>query len=302
LAADELLSGRQSDGAAPSSSLPARAAKARPIAERPARFTTVEEDEMRRRAEAQRSWILVAVQLAALAAVLAGMGAVAMYLSRAPSADELHRTVTARRVVDDDASLATTEREIAEFLRRFPDDPRAANVAEFHEEILLDKAERRLLREGRGQAADGALIPVEQLYLQAVHTEATAPDASVSILQSLIDLYAEHVPARESNGQAKIAGSPPGNKRNEQSRAVVVVQLAQRRLAALNKRIADERNRQLTEIRERLDTAAQVAESDLQKSTAMYGAIIDLYGDDAWAADAVAEARKRLEQMEQTDD
>jgi serine/threonine-protein kinase len=290
LAADEQLTS-QSDGAALNRSPPAPAAKARPVAERPAHFTTVEEDEMRRRAEAQRSWIVVAVQLAALAAVLAGMGGVAVYLSRPPSADELYRTITARRVVADEASVATTEREINEFLERFSSDPRAAKVAGYRDEILLDKAERRLQRDARGGSADRPLLPVERLYLQAVSAEATAPSEAVSALQSIIDLYADKAPADDAQDNV-----------NGQGRASVVVRLARRRLAKLQIDIAKERDVQLAEIRERIETASRLADSEPQRAAAMYRAIIDLYEHDSWAADAVGEARERLEKMEMTHD
>jgi serine/threonine-protein kinase len=291
LAADEQLTNGQSDGAAPANSPPAPAAKTRALADRPARFTTVEEDEMRRRAEAQRSWIVVAVQLVALAAVLAGMVGVAMYLSRPESADELYRTITARRVVADEASVATTEREINEFLERFPSDPRAAKVASFRDEILLDKAERRLQRDARGGSSDRPLLPVERLYLQAVATEATAPNEAVSMLQSITDLYADQAPAAEVHDNV-----------NGQSRVSVVVRLAQRRLAKLQVDIAKERDAQLVEIRERIETASRLVDSAPLRAAAMFRAIIDLYEHDAWAADAVGEARKRLEKLEMTND
>jgi hypothetical protein len=231
------------------------------------------------------------VQLAALAAVLAGMGGVAVYLSRPPSADELYRTITARRVVADEASVATTEREINEFLERFSSDPRAAKVAGYRDEILLDKAERRLQRDARGGSADRPLLPVERLYLQAVSAEATAPSEAVSALQSIIDLYADKAPADDAQDNV-----------NGQGRASVVVRLARRRLAKLQIDIAKERDVQLAEIRERIETASRLADSEPQRAAAMYRAIIDLYEHDSWAADAVGEARERLEKMEMTHD
>jgi hypothetical protein len=291
LAAEELLANRQLDGAAPASASPAPVSKARPFADRPTHFTTVEEDELRQRAEAQRSWIVVALQLAALAAVLAGMVAVAMYLSRPATADELYRTITARRIVDDEASLTTTEREINEFLERYPNDPRAAKVAGYRDEILLDKAERRLQRDARGGSAERPLLPVERLYLQAVSTEATAANEALSMLQSIIDLYADKAPAAEVQGNF-----------NGQSRAAVVVRLAQRRLAKLQKDIAKERDAQLVEIQERIETASRLVDSEPQRAAAMLRAIIDLYESKVWAADAVGEARMGLEKLEITND
>ena len=59
---------------------------------------------------------------------------------------------------------------------------------------------------------------------------------------------------------------------------------------------------QLAEIRERLETASRLVASDSQKAAAMFRAIIDLYEHEMWAADAVAQARERLERMEMTND
>jgi serine/threonine protein kinase len=64
-------------------------------AEHPTRFTTIEEDEeSRRRAQSQRSWLLVGLQLAGLAAVLGGMTALGIYLSQPPTADDLHASIS----------------------------------------------------------------------------------------------------------------------------------------------------------------------------------------------------------------
>ncbi len=132
-----------------------------------------------------------------------------------------------------------------------------AKVAGYRDEILFDKAERKLQREARGGLSDRPLLPVEQLYLQAVDTESTSPDAALSTLQSLIDLYAENAPEHASNGTAN-----SGDRANGQSRAAVVVQLARRRLAELQKDIAKRRDVQLAEIQERLETASRLVASD----------------------------------------
>jgi hypothetical protein len=73
-------------------------------------------------------------------------------------------------------------------------------------------------------------------------------------------------------------------------------------LAKLQIDIAKERDVQLAEIRERIETASRLADSEPQRAAAMYRAIIDLYEHDSWAADAVGEARERLEKMEMTHD
>jgi hypothetical protein len=299
MAAEDLIPDRPSTGQAAVASAPAPHAAVRDSVGRPAHFTTVEEDEARRRAEHQRSWIVVAGQLAALAAVIVGMAATALYLSRPPSADELYQTIKSRRVAADDASLANAEREIDEFLQHHPTDPRADELARYHEQIILDKAERKLQREGRGGTLDSALLPAEQLYLRALNMANASPNAALSMLQSLVDLYSERSPAQASDRPEKGVASA-GDDRTVRIR--VTVQLAKRRLAELQKGLAKQRETQLAEIRERLETAARLMESNPHQAALMYRAIIDLYEPQPWAAEAVAEARRHLEKMKMTNE
>ena len=48
--------------------------------------------------------------------------------------------------------------------------------------------------------------------------------------------------------------------------------------------------------------ASRLVASDSPKAAAMFRAIIDLYEHETWAAEAVAQARERLERMEMTND
>jgi serine/threonine-protein kinase len=294
--ADELMVSRSLGGAPSASPRPAAGMKARPPIERPDRFITVEEEEVRRRAEAQRSWIVVAVQLAALATVLTGMAAVAMYLSRPPSADELYRTIKSRGVAADDAALANTEREIGEFLQRYANDPRAAEVAQYHQEIALDKAERKLQREARGGEFVPSQLPVERLYLQLVNRATTDPEHAIDKLQSLIDLYAVNVAETPDADTTKRTKPARGNP-SDHERIAIVVRLAERKVGQLRKEVAKQREAQLAEIRDRIADAAAVSASDPQQAAAMYRAVIDLYEHEPWAAEVVSAARGRLEKL-----
>jgi hypothetical protein len=260
-------------------------------------FTTVEQEEERRRAEGQRSWLAIASQLAALVALLGGMGAVAMHLSQPPSADDLYRTIVKRGITADDASVANVEREIEEFLRRFPADSRALELTKYRDRLALDKAERRLQRDARGGNAHAQLLPAERLYVQAIGLAETAPDMAIMRLQSLADLYGPDVSASNDNG-----GPEAQNDTHEVSgtdaRVAIAVQLAQRKLAQLRDDLAKQHEAQLAALHERLDTAQRLAESDSKRSAAMYQAIIDLHHRDAWAAEVVTTARERLAELQ----
>jgi serine/threonine-protein kinase len=299
LAADEVvLTNQPARKSAPPPRVPIKEATSSPAPERPAHFTTIAEEDARRRLEQQRSWIMVAAQLALLVAVLAGMGALALYLSKPPSADDLYQTITSQVDSEDEASLAEVSREIDEFLRRYPHDPRAAELAQYQEQIALNRLERRLQREARGASGAGAtLIPVELLYLEAKKTADDSPARAAAMLQSLIDLYQPPASRRNDSKPAPGSATDADPHHDHAARTAAVVQLARRQLDQLQSEMAKQRAAQLAELDERMNVAQRLAASDARHAAAMYRAIVDLYQNEAWARDIVAEARRRLDRI-----
>ena len=286
LDADEALAKQQSQIAASAAPLGAKA-PAQPVIVRPARFTTIEEDEERRRGQYQRSWLVIVGQLAALIAVLAGIGGIAWYLSRPPSADKLYSIIESGMDSDDGVSLARVTTEINDFLVRYPEDPRAARVVRYKERIELDKLERKLQRQTRGGAVnDASLLPAEQLYLRAAGLADSSPDAALSLFESLVNLYGVDL---TNNGAKKPQDSA--------ARASDIVQLARRRIATLRTDLVKQRERQLVDMNERLDAAEKVAKKEPARAAGMYRAIIDLHQGDSWAEAVVEKARKRLAEL-----
>jgi serine/threonine-protein kinase len=296
LAAEEVAARDQSRLAA-SAVVPGEAATGQPALVRPSRFTTLEEDEARRRAEYRRSWVVFAGQLAVFAAVLAGIGGIAWYLSRPASADKLYSSIMSRIDSENGTSLATVERELTEFLSRYPDDPRAATIQGFKERLELDQMEHKLQRQGHSSTATiPSLLPAEQLYLRAVGLTDSSPDEALAIFESLVNLYGvqapdDSLPAEQSVGK-KTAG-----KRDESARTTEIVEQARRRIKTLRADLARERERQLAALAERLVAADKVAKKDATRAAGIYRAIIDLYGKDAWAAEIVSQARSRLAEL-----
>jgi serine/threonine-protein kinase len=253
------------------------AASAAPL-ERPARFTTIEEEEARHLAAQQRSWIVIAAQLALLISVFVGMGAMALYLSRDPSADDLYARVAER---GDDASLSSVEREIDQFLELYPEDVRAAELRRYKERIELERLERKLRRQARDRgAADPSLLPAEQLYLQAAELADRDPAEAALLFESLVNLYG---PAAE------------GAKNDDVD---AIVELARERLTKLREEVAKLEKIKATALAERLATAEALAKTAPTQAAAMYRAIISVYGGDAWAGSMVERARARLKDVE----
>lgn len=296
LAAEELLP-KQPSSLAASAIAAGAEGLGQPTIGRPTHFTTLEEEEARRRTQYQRSWLVVIAQLAALAAVLAAIGGVAWHLSRPASANQLYSSITARVNVDDGVSLAGVENELNEFLSRYPQDPRAAQIERYKERIELDKLERKLQRQTRGSGAyDPSLLPVEQLYLRAASLVESSPEKALAMLQSLADLYGADVPTASAR-VAQNSLSMKKTDRDASTRTADIVQLARRRMETLRSDLARQRERQLAELGERLDAAEKVSKKDSKRAAAMYQAIIDLHQDDTWANAMVAKARSRLVEL-----
>jgi eukaryotic-like serine/threonine-protein kinase len=273
-------------------SLPATAAPLVKPHEPASHFTKVEDEERRLAALNRRSWIIVAVQLASLVAVLLSLGAFAVYLSRPPSADKLYALITSRVDSEDDASLGKVDNEVTDFLNRFPDDSRADTLRSYRERIELDKLERKLQRQMRSRGVtDVALLPAEDLYLQATNSATNSPERSLAMFESLITLYGP-----ESNPSAQ--STIKKTQRDSNDRTNAVVQLARRRIDKMRAEITQQHEAKLAAVNERLAAAERVAATNPDQAKAMCRAIITLHENDVWATAAVEKARAQLVTLE----
>jgi eukaryotic-like serine/threonine-protein kinase len=263
---------------------------------RPTRFTTIEEEEALRGAQQQRSWLVMAGQLIATAAVLGAIAAIAWHLSLPPSADELYASVMSRIDSDEGGSLVRVENEINDFIERFPEDPRIGQFEHFKERIELNKLERKLQRKARGSvAAVPSLLPAEQLYLQATGMADLEPDKSLTILESLVNLYGD-VDSANPSGE-KGAGRPKDPEHEAAARTADIVQLSRRRIETMRSDWDRQRERDLASLNDRLTVAEKLAGTDAGSAAGIYQAIIDLHQSDSWAESVVAKARAGLAKL-----
>jgi eukaryotic-like serine/threonine-protein kinase len=283
-------------------SAPSLTANAPPLVKLPEptrRFTTVEEEELRLQALNKRSWIVVAAQLGGLVAVLLSLGAFAVYLSRPPSADKLYALISSRVDNDDDASLVKVENEVADFLNRFPNDPRADTLRSYRERIELDKLERKLQRQMRSRGvANVALLPAEELYLQAINAAPTSPEKSLVMFESLVDLYGAEAAHAPTEGGSASAQSDKRADRDATDRTNAAVQLARRRIEKMRAELDQQHAAKLAALNERLGAAERLAATNREQAIAMYRAIVALHQDDSWANAAVEKARGQLVALE----
>jgi serine/threonine-protein kinase len=295
MAADEILS-KHASRIAGSTITPTADSLRQAALNRPARFTTVEEEEALRGAQQQRSWLLMAGQLAATAAVFSVIGVIAWHLSRPPSADTLYNSVMSRIDSDEGGSLVRVESEVNDFIARFPDDPRVSQFEHYKERIELNKLERALQRKSRGSVTTtSSLLPAEQLYLRASGMADEEPDKAIMLLESIVNLYGAVDPTDSS---AIKGGSRKNDAGHEAAaRTADVVQLAKRRIETIHSDWDRQRERELADLNERLGVAKKLATKDADRAAAIYQAIINVHQDDVWAQAVVAQARSRLAEL-----
>ncbi len=267
-----------------------------PVTEsRSSRFTTVDEEAARQRECQQGGRPMVVVQLVGLLAMLAALVWGGWYLMRPLAADELFQSITATVESEGTDDLRNIASRLDDFLARFADDPRAAELEKYVAQLKFQKFERQArLRARVGRT--GELHPVEQIYSRAIALAADDPAQAAADLRALLALYD---PADETLG----AGFAPTDVAESDDRVVDrrLLLAARKQIKSLNQRIAIEAKEHLRAIRERLALAEQMQQTNPQRAAKMYRAIIQLYGEQDWAKSAVDESRAALRRLAAND-
>lgn len=243
------------------------------------RFTTLEEEEfrsVRRQRQAQQAQRWITAGLAAALVLL--VGTLAWQALVPPSADKLHARIAAAAAGDLDA-LAGAADDIQRFLDLYPDDPRAAEVGGYQEELQLDRLQRSFERKGRRLSAAASMTPPERAYLEAVEIARSRPEEAIAQLQAIVDVYGRQDDAPKPTRQ--------------------VVALAERQLERLRLAVRQSGEAHLSELTQRLKDARALSQRDPAAAAAVFRGIILLYQDKAWAAEIVSEARASLDQLAQ---
>ena len=183
---------------------------------------------------------------------------------------------------DDVDSMREVEREINEFVARFPDDERTAELRAVPAADRARQDESPAAASGhRGGIADPSLLPVEVLYLEAMNAAESSPESAVGMLESLVKLYGGRANASDSIRTSVARDVRPtgrtaiGALREDLAETDGPPACSHPRAARGGRRA-------------RASEHPDQARDDLP-------AILDLYGDRAWAADVVAEARQKLD-------
>ncbi len=295
---------QRTDSTAPgaiSPSVLAADAPAAPRAERGtsvSRFITVEEDERRRAEEDQRlergpRWL----QIALLAASLAAIVALVVYLMRPPTADKLFDTIEAVAADEKPGRLLDAKDDIRRFMERFPDDPRNAKLKGYLEEIDLLDLERRMQRQLRA-SHDAPLAPIQRDYLEAISYSGTAPGRAIAKLQAILALYptAGQTDATTEQFLELTRRQLQRLLQKSQRDAPEGIKVLDDSLRRIN-RIAEEMKSEDEGIKvldDSLRRADRLRDKDPAAAEAIWAGIVELYSDKLWAATRVASAKAAL--------
>ncbi len=216
------------------------------------------------------------VSIVGLAAILiASLGSV-VWMLQPRSSDEIYQSIMEAVDSGDDQRLLLTKSDIDEFLARFPDDERVADIRSLDDELELTRWTRVLRRRSTRASGADPLSALEQAFLDCMVARETDPEAARQKLDAFIGLCAaKQGLARDEAWLLELAQFAA--RQSEQ--AIRVVSPAALELEAMIQRAEEEK--------------------DGQDLTEFYENILLIYGDKTWAADQVSRIQALLDEEQQ---
>lgn len=132
------------------------------------------------------SWSAILGQATVLALAIGVLGGIAWWVARPPSADGLYQRV-GRSAEEGDASVAALD-AVAEFGRRFPDDPRGAEVAEWGKSLRLEQLRRKMQLTRLGGLRETERSAEESLLQRAARIAAEDRELGAEAFEGLAEL------------------------------------------------------------------------------------------------------------------
>ncbi|MFZ1934341.1 MAG: serine/threonine-protein kinase [Thermoguttaceae bacterium] len=238
----------------------------------PSRFITVSEDELGDVDEEEERPPIFSWQTGALIVALVLIAFGVWWSLQPPTADALAGRIDATVADDSIGSIRQAETDIHEFLIRYSSDRRARKYRQYQQMLELDDLQRRF---DHGLTGEKDLSPIGRAYSEAMNYSRLDPEIGMKKLQAIVDLYGQQDRAADRNEMCLI--------------------LAQRQLAQLREQVKKRSAEQLSLLEERLRAAGALRKSEPEQAKVMYRAVVELYADKPWAADAVRRARKAIE-------
>ena len=248
------------------------------------RFTTVSESELRQSGLARdsdetpwRQWLAVG---GVLTLAVVGLAAGIYFATRAPSADQLYARIKSA-AEQGPLELAAAEDDVQRFLKAHPDDARAAEIRDLHEDLELDQLERRFELKARRSKGVESLLPIERAYLEAVRMRASDPEEALIRFQAIVAVYG--------------GMSDRSHTEIQQRASQRCLDLAKKQVEKLTPAVKDFNQEQRLALRRQLERAEKLSGGDRPAAEQIWHGIITLYAGKTWAADLVEQAREKLE-------
>lgn len=213
-------------------------------------------------------WVQYA-SLAGLILLLISAVGVGVWMMQPLSADDLYVDIAAAIESGDDARLVEAEQSFEEFVTRFPDDARSAEVRQWLDEIDLLRTSRILARRANKSGAD-EMSAIEQGFLECMQARARDPQEAHVKLDAFLAVY------------GALAELSPKERR--------YINLAEYAARSLS----DAKAAKTPAASAQLEKLIRDAEAGLprEKLVNFYRSLIVLYGDKPWAKDPLNRIRK----------
>jgi serine/threonine protein kinase len=242
------------------------------------RFTTIEDEVRRKKLAEQTTRRGLAVQVAGFTLVLGCILAGFFYLGRPKSDEDLVEQINAS------AGSSEVEKEIREFLERFPEHARYDEIDKYRRKLDINKLERKLLNQSRNASGSNSrLLPIERHCLAALELARHNPAAAEQMFAAILTL-----------DNSAISGPLEGK---QAERRDACLQLAAGRQRELKLVVADLAAREREDLLEKLRLAKVLAVEEPQQAQEIYQAIVILYHDQSWANEIVEKAQAGLQAL-----
>jgi eukaryotic-like serine/threonine-protein kinase len=237
-------------------------------------FVLVGEDELGQSDEEEDRPATISWQTGVLVAALLLLGLTVRWFLLPPTAEALYDRIKAKTADGSIDSIRQAERDIQDFIDSYSNDPNAAEMRKLKQEIELDKLQREFDSPLKRLTNKEHLQPIERAYSEAMNHVRLDPEVGVAKLQAIVDLY-----------------DRPGSNAGSSGDCLILVR---RRLTQLREEIKRRTAEQLDLLQERLNAADGLRRKEPDRAATMYRAVVELYAEKPWAADAVRRARDAL--------
>jgi serine/threonine-protein kinase len=242
-------------------------------------YTPVARDEHRKFEDVEEnSQVWISPSTWALVGAMLSIGLLVWYWLQPPSAESLYDRISAAAKEGDVNRLIDVENEIISFQTYYSHDRRMAELQGYLDEIELHRLAKRFEMRARFLSKNDGLSPIERSYFEALGYLQLEPSLGRKKLEALVALY------RGENLQTKAQRD--------------CLNLAIKQLDRLESRTREQAVADKQVVESQLKRARALAATNPAEARKIVEAADVLYGEDAWAAPLVKEARRVLEEAE----